>query len=59
MLTIILAIIGVYIAVGIAVVVTINFAFVQADSRLRNVRDSIPLVFGWPIVLLIMRVLKP
>jgi hypothetical protein len=54
MLTVLLAIVGVYVAIGIAVVVTTNYAFVRAEGRLRTIRDSVPLVVAWPVVLYVL-----
>jgi hypothetical protein len=58
MMTIVLAIIAGYIAIGIAVVVTLNSAFVMPESRLRKVSHSVPLVLAWPAVLFIVWVMR-
>jgi hypothetical protein len=54
MMTILLTIVAVYVAIGIAVVITTNYAFVQKGGRLRTIRDSVPLVLAWPVVVYVL-----
>jgi hypothetical protein len=58
MLTIILAIIAGYIAIGVAVVVTLNYAEVNPKNRLGSIREGVPLVLQWPIVVYIVWALR-
>jgi hypothetical protein len=54
MITVLLVAIAAYIALGIAVLLTLNYAFVMPEGRLRKVRDGVPLVLAWPIVLYVL-----
>jgi hypothetical protein len=59
MLTMILAIVAVYIAIGIAIVVAVNYGYVQRGSRLRSIGEALPLVSAWPVVLFVLWALRP
>ncbi|CAM3638980.1 hypothetical protein [Mesobacillus zeae] len=51
MLTAVLIVSLVYFTVGIIVTSTLNFIYVDPAYRLNSIRESIPVVVGWPLVL--------
>ncbi|AZU61058.1 hypothetical protein [Neobacillus mesonae] len=51
MLTLLLSIIAGYLALGVVVTAVLNYGLVGPGYRLEKLRQSIPLVLGWPIVI--------
>jgi hypothetical protein len=58
MIAVLLWIIAGYIAIGIAVVATLNYRHVNRASRLGSIGEWVRLVLAWPVVLLIVWVLR-